>query len=160
MENTKRVLLPEFERTVMNNHSSQNETEAAKRKKEHKGLIIAGSVIGVIAIVALVVILNFESILNFALEKTMGKESPQLQGEPEIGISYAIDIDEVKSSDGSRWQGYIRKGIENKVIIYFYGGGYSTNSYMAARPLDGNETGFYNSKLNTSLNVMTSAIVN
>lgn len=142
-----------------NNNHIVNAGSINKGKKKQKGRIIAASVITVLAAAILVIVLNLNGILNFFLEKTMGKELPQLNGEPEIGKYYAIDMDGAKSSDGSRWQGYIRKGTENKVIVYFYGGGVSTNSYMAARPLDGNETGFYNSKLNTSLNVMTSAII-
>lgn len=133
-----------------------NKPKKKKLSKKQEGWIIA---VSVITAIVLVVVLNLNGIINFFLARTMGKELPQLNGEPEIGKYYAIDMDDAKSSDGSRWQGYIRKGKENKVIVYFYGGGVSTNSYMAARPLDGNETGYYNSKLNMSLNVMTSAII-
>lgn len=143
------------EQIVMQEPPMEEKPKKSKKKVKHKWLIITGSIIGIILIIGLVIVLN----LNTILEKTMGKELPQLNGEPKIGKYYAIDIAEAKSSDGSRWQGYLRKGKENKVVVYFYGGGYSNNAYMAARPLDGNDTGYYNSKLNSGLNIMTSAII-
>lgn len=95
--------------------------------------------------------------MNAIINKTMGRDLPQLEGEPEVGKWYAIDIDNAVSSDGSKWQGYFRKGSENKVVLYFYGGGFSVNDYTAARSMDV-EGGFYNPRLNTGLNVMTYAI--
>lgn len=87
----------------------------------------------------------------------MGKDLPELTCEPEIGKWYAVDINDAVSSDGSKWQGYFRKGSENKVVLYFYGGGFSVNDYTAARSMDV-EGGFYNPRMNTGLNVMTYAI--
>lgn len=114
-------------------------------------------VISILAVIFVVVALCFDSILNVVMNQTMGKDLPQLEGSPEIGKWYAIDIDEAVSSDGSKWQGYFRKGSENKVVLYFYGGGFSVNEYTAARSMDV-EGGFYNPRLNTGLNVMTTAI--
>lgn len=129
-------------------------TERKKLSKKQKGWIIAGSIITVLVVAILVIVMNLNGIMSLFF-----KELPQLKGEPEIGKYYAIDIDDAKSSDGSRWQGCIRKGKENKVIVYFYGGGVSTNSYMAARPFDVIEHGFYNSKLNLNINVTTNSII-
>ena len=114
-------------------------------------------IVSILAIIFVAVALFADNIMNVVINKTMGKELPQLEGEPEVGKWYAIDIDEAVSSDGSKWQGYFRKGSENKVVLYFYGGGFSVNDFTAARSLD-IEGGFYNAHLNTGLNVMTSAI--
>lgn len=122
--------------------------------KKKKVILVSVFIFVVILVVAL---FNFENILNFYLEHTMGKNYPQLNGEPKIGEMYAIDIDGAVSSDGSKWQGYFKKGSENKVIVYFYGGGVSTNEYTAIRSMDV-EGGFYNPRMNTGLNVMTSAM--
>lgn len=53
--------------------------------------------------------------------------------------------------------GDFRKGSENKVLLYFYGGGFSVNDFTAARSMDV-EGGFYNPRLGKGLNVMTYAI--
>ena len=71
---------------------------------------------------------------------------PEIIQNPKIGEWYRITPDGAISSDGSQWHGLFRKGSENKVIVYFYGGGVSTDAYMAARP-EGTEAGFYNPKL-------------
>lgn len=117
----------------------------------------APCVILILAVIFVAAALCFDSILNVVMNQTMGKDLPQLEGSPEVGEWYAIDIDNAVSSDGSKWQGYLRKGSENKVVVYFYGGGFSVNDYTAARSLDV-EGGFYNPRLNTGLNVMTTAI--
>lgn len=114
-------------------------------------------VIGVLAVIFVAAALFSDNILNAVINQTMGRDLPQLEGEPEVGKWYAIDIDNAVSSDGSKWQGYFRKGSQNKVVLYFYGGGFSVNEYTAARSMDV-EGGFYNPRLNTGLNVMTYAI--
>lgn len=114
-------------------------------------------VVSILAVVLVAVALFADNIMNAVINKTMGKDLPQLEGEPEVGEWYAIDIDNAVSSDGSKWQGYFRKGSENKVVLYFYGGGFSVNDYTAARSMDV-KGGFYNPRLNTGLNVMTYAI--
>lgn len=123
-------------------------------KKGKKKLIC---IFSVTVVVILIVTLSFNSILNFVVNKTMGKNLPQLTDDPEVGKWYVVDVDDAVSSDGSKWQGYFRKGSENKVVLYFYGGGFSVNDFTAARSMDV-EGGFYNPRLNTGLNVMTYAI--
>lgn len=134
-------------------HKPVADEKTAKKSKKKKLICI----FSVTVVVILIVALSFNSILNFIVNKAMGKDLPQLTGEPEIGKWYAVDIDNTVSSDGSKWQGYFRKGSENKVVLYFYGGGFSVNDYTAARSMDV-ESGFYNPRLNTGLNVMTYAI--
>lgn len=71
---------------------------------------------------------------------------PEIIQNPKIGEWYRITPEGAVSSDGSEWHGLFRKGSENKVIVYFYGGGVSTDAYMAAKP-EGADGGFYNPKL-------------
>ncbi len=59
------------------------------------------------------------------LKLTILKSFPVLKGEPEIGKWYDIEVDSATSSDGSEWHGIFRKGTENKVVVYFFGGGVS-----------------------------------
>lgn len=124
-----------------------------KKISSKKKALIAG----VTLVVLLGIILNFESILGLGLNLTMGKEFTQLQGEPIVGEWYAKDIPDAVSSDGTRWQGYIRKGSENKVMVMFFGGGVSVDEFTAARSMDV-EGGFYNPRITTGLNVMARAI--
>lgn len=104
-------------------------------------------------ILSVVAVLNFNLILNFVIGVTLGRKFPQFQGDLKINKWYAIDIDEAVSSDGSGWQRYIKKGLENKIMVLFFGGGLSVDEYTAARPLENND-GFYNAKMSTSQNVM------
>lgn len=51
----------------------------------------------------------------------------ELPEEPVIGQWYRVSPEGAMSSDGSEWHGLFRKGSENKVFIFFYGGGVSFN---------------------------------
>ena len=76
-----------------------------------------------IAIGIFVVVL---ALLIFVLLKlTFLKTFPELKGEPDVGKWYEVEVDGAKSSDGSEWHGIFRKGTENKVVVYFFGGGVS-----------------------------------
>ena len=79
-------------------------------------------VIGIIFVIILVI-----GILVFILLKnTLLISQPELNGEPAINKWYRITPKEAKSSDGSKWHGLINIGKENnKVIVYFFGGGVS-----------------------------------
>ena len=79
-----------------------------------KALIIIGVIILAIAL----------AIFIF-LKLTFFKTFPKLEGEPEIGKWYDVPVEIAKSSDGSEWHGIFRKGSENKVVVYFFGGGVS-----------------------------------
>lgn len=84
------------------------------KNKLKKVIIIIGIIVGVIAL----------GIFVF-LKLTILKTFPKLKGEPEIGKWYEIPVAGAKSSDGSEWHGIFRKGTENKVVVYFFGGGVS-----------------------------------
>lgn len=59
---------------------------------------------------------------------------PEITDDPEIGTWYRITPEGALSSDGTQWHGLFRKGSENKVIVYFYGGGVSIDNHSAANP--------------------------
>lgn len=89
--------------------------KSTKPKSKWKKLLI---VIGLVVVVIAVGIFGF-------LKLTFLKSFPKLKGEPEIGKWYEVEVDGAKSSDGSEWHGIFRKGTENKVVVYFFGGGVS-----------------------------------
>ena len=76
-------------------------------------------------IIMAVIIAVLTSGIFFLLKQTFLKTFPKLSGEPELGIWYEIPVESTKSSDGSEWHGIFRKGTENKVVVYFFGGGVS-----------------------------------
>lgn len=67
------------------------------------------------------------------LKHSFLQEFPELQGEPEVGKWYEVTPDGAVSADGSRWCAYFRKGMANKMMVYFFGGGVSVDAYTAAR---------------------------
>ncbi len=88
--------------------------EKKRRGKVKKVLIILTCVIVVLTLGA------------FALLKmTFLKSFPKLKGKPEIGKWYEVAVEGTQSSDGSEWHGIFKKGTENKVVVYFFGGGVS-----------------------------------
>ena len=88
-----------------------------KTKKKHTGRIILLAVLAVIVVLAI-------GIYVF-LSKTFLMRHPELNGEPEIGKWYRVTPENAKSSDGTEWHGILRKGSENKLVVYFFGGGVS-----------------------------------
>ena len=86
-------------------------------KKKHIALKIFAILMAVILLLVLAVVVF--------LKMTFLKSFPELNGEPEMGVWYRITPENAKSSDGSEWHGIFRKGSENKVVVYFFGGGVS-----------------------------------
>ena len=86
-------------------------------KKKHLALKIFAVVMAVILLLVIAVVVF--------LKMTFLKSCPELNGEPEVGVWYRITPENAKSSDGSEWHGIFRKGSENKVVVYFFGGGVS-----------------------------------
>ena len=99
-----------------------------KKNKRHIGKTIL--------IVVLALLIAAVVLVAVILGKTVLVKHPELKGEPEIGKWYRITPAGTKSSDGSEWHGLIRLGTENKVVVYFFGGGASINGYTSER---GNE---------------------
>lgn len=88
-----------------------------KLKRKH---IVLGVILVIVAIVLAVVIGIFIKIKN-----TFLIEFPELEGSPIEGEWYQVTPDDAIASDGSEWHGIFRKGSENKVVVYFFGGGVS-----------------------------------
>lgn len=63
----------------------------------------------------------------------------ELEGEPEIGTWYHVTPENALTATGEQWHGLFKKGSENKVMIYYYGGGVSIDNHTAA-----NADEFYN----------------
>lgn len=89
--------------------------ENTKKKKIIIGVMIAAASIIVLIALGITVFLKMTILNTF----------PKLEGEPEIGKWYDIPVENAFSSDGSEWHGIFRKGTENKVVVYFFGGGVS-----------------------------------
>ena len=92
--------------------------EEKKTKKKH--------VVRTIMIVLSVMLVVFGIGVKVILDK-LNVKYPAMPQEPEIGQWYKVSPEDAKSSDGSEWHGLYRKGTENKVFIFFYGGGVSFN---------------------------------
>lgn len=56
---------------------------------------------------------------------------PNLKDDPEIGKWYRVSSSEMKDSEGGEYHALFKKGSENKVLVYFAGGGVSVNEEMA-----------------------------
>lgn len=79
-------------------------------------------ILGIILAVILVILL---CVYLFVLQY------PKLKDNPKVDKWYRITTNEMKSSDGSKYRALFKKGRENKVIVYFAGGGVSINEEMA-----------------------------
>lgn len=56
---------------------------------------------------------------------------PNLKENPTEGKWYRVATNEMKDSEGNSYHSFFKKGSENKVLIYFAGGGVSINEEMA-----------------------------
>jgi hypothetical protein len=79
-------------------------------------------VLGIIFLIAVVIAV---CIYKFVLQY------PNLKNDPNIGKWYRITSSEMKTSEGDKYRAFFKKGSENKVMIYFAGGGVSVNEDMA-----------------------------
>ena len=89
----------------------------SETKKKHRGLIILLVILAIVVLVAIGI--------YTLLSKTFLMSHPELNGEPEIGKWYRVTPESAKSSNGKEWHGILRKGTENKLVVYFFGGGVS-----------------------------------
>ncbi len=87
-----------------------------------KILKIIGIILGIILITG---ILIFAFVLQY----------PKLKDDPKIGKWYKITDKEMLCADGSQYKAFVKKGSENKVLIYFAGGGSNTDEYTARERL-------------------------
>lgn len=56
---------------------------------------------------------------------------PNLKKNPVLGKWYRVTDSEMKTSEGSKYRAFFKKGSENKIMIYFAGGGVSINEETA-----------------------------
>lgn len=81
-----------------------------------------GKVIGIIlAVLLLIGVLVYAFVLQY----------PKLKNNPKVGKWYRVTNSDMKTSEGDRYRAFFKKGSENKVLIYFAGGGVSINEEMA-----------------------------
>ena len=75
-----------------------------------------GKILGIILLVILVIgIIVYAFVLQY----------PKLKDDPKIGKWYRVTTSEMKTSEGDKYRALFKKGSENKVLIYFAGGGAS-----------------------------------
>ena len=87
-----------------------------------KVLKMIGKILGIILLVILVIgIIVYAFVLQY----------PKLKDDPKIGKWYRVTTSEMKTSEGDKYRALFKKGSENKVLIYFAGGGVSCNEDMA-----------------------------
>lgn len=97
--------------------------ESSHPHGKHRLRTIVLIILAILVILVIAVILFLRNFFTFSY--------PALEGQPEIGTWYAISPDGTKSSDGSEWHGLLRLGTENKVFVYFCGGGVSLTEEMS-----------------------------
>ncbi|MBR3717526.1 MAG: hypothetical protein IKP48_04825 [Bacteroidaceae bacterium] len=78
-----------------------------------------------------------------ALKMTFLEEFPQLIESPKQGKWYEVTPDGLLCANGDPYHAVFRKGKENKLIVYFFGGGVSVDKYTAARGFSVSDEGFY-----------------
>ena len=111
-----------------------------KRKKVIKRVLkVLGVVISIFLLVALCV---YFFVLSY----------PNLTSNPKVDKWYRVESEKMISSEGGEYHALFKKGSENKVMIYFAGGGVSVNEQTAR-----NDT--YNTKL-VSLDMLTNVTMN
>lgn len=87
-----------------------------------KVLKMIGKIFGIILLVILVIgIIVYAFVLQY----------PKLKDDPKVGKWYRVTTSEMKTSEGDKYRALFKKGSENKVLIYFAGGGVSFNEDMA-----------------------------
>lgn len=72
-----------------------------------------------------IVLATILAIGSIVFKNTIGVKFPELKGTPESGKWYSISPDEAKDSEGNEWHGLLKLGTENKLVVYFFGGGVS-----------------------------------
>ena len=87
-----------------------------------KVLKMIGKILGIILFVILVIgIIVYAFVLQY----------PKLKDNPKVGKWYRVTTSEMKTSEGDKYRALFKKGSENKVLVYFAGGGVSFNEDMA-----------------------------
>lgn len=81
-----------------------------------------GKVVGIIlAVLLLIGVLVYAFVLQY----------PKLKNNPKVGKWYRVTNSDMKTSEGDKYRALFKKGSEDKVLIYFAGGGVSVNEETA-----------------------------
>ena len=105
-----------------------------------KFLKILGIIFLVLAVIAVCVI---KFILNY----------PEIKRNPTEGKWYRVSSSEMKDSEGGSYHALFKKGTENKVMIYFAGGGVSVNEETARDDTYNTKEVWPNLLANTTMNM-------
>lgn len=95
---------------------------------------IAKKIMIILGIILLVLLILAVGVYQFVLQY------PKLKENPSIGKWYSVSTSEMKDSEGNAYHALFKKGSENKVMIYFAGGGVSINEETARNDI-------YNTKM-------------
>ncbi|MET3938095.1 uncharacterized protein YxeA [Paenibacillus sp. PvP094] len=82
-------------------------------------------VLKILSIILAVILVILLGVYLFVLQY------PNLKDDPKVDKWYRVTTNEMKSSDGSKYRAFFKKGSENKVMVYFAGGGVSVNEETA-----------------------------
>ena len=81
-----------------------------------------GKIVGIVfAVLLLIGVLVYAFVLQY----------PKLKNNPKVGKWYRVTTSDMKTSEDDRYRAFFKKGSENKVLIYFAGGGVSVNEETA-----------------------------
>lgn len=87
-----------------------------------KAFKVLGIVLGVLlTVIAVIVLTVYLIVLRY----------PKLKKDPMVGKWYRVAVEGMKDSEGGSYHALFKKGSENKVMIYFAGGGVSVNEETA-----------------------------
>lgn len=82
-------------------------------------------ILKVVGIILLILLIIAACVVKFVLN------FPEIKDDPAIGKWYRVSSEDMKDSEGGKYHALFRKGSENKVMIYFAGGGVSVNEETA-----------------------------
>jgi len=92
----------------------------------------------------ILVILASFAVLVGCKSKTESTTFAELGSEPvKEGALYLVTPEGAVTSTGSQWVGGFKKGSENKLVIYFYGGGVSVDAFTAAHGISKHADEFF-----------------
>ena len=82
-------------------------------------------ILKVLGIICLILLIAAVCVIKFVVNY------PEIKNDPKVGRWYRVSDTAMKDSEGNRYHALFRKGSENKVMIYFAGGGVSVDEVSA-----------------------------
>ena len=101
------------------------------------------AIAAVFGLVAVIVVITYFAVLRY----------PELKKDPKIGKWYRVSDSVMKDSEGHSYHALFKKGSENKVMIYFAGGGVSINEETARDDTYNTKMVFPDLLANTTMNM-------